>query len=248
VKFSKVMQALAKHGVLEKRTVYRFPLLGGTFKEGEQEDPTGEGQELSLFTGNNKRERTVVSYKKLLTKSQLAFHSILGLDSQLPSPKKTFETVEEVKATRGLRADVQREAIERIKEAMKVIWFPSEMRELSKLLAAENKGHEVSWNRVYNVLFEPVLRYQMQEKVSKEAMHQGVMAALRANAPNGNYVTKVARTWDEKNKSAIAYSYNDEELDSKDVPRTVDGVEITVYDKWALDDERYRDAYIAYYG
>jgi hypothetical protein len=68
--------------------------------------------------------------------------------------------------------------------------FPSDLRRLAELLAADNKTNTVSLKRVVDELYEPLV--EMQAEFSPQAMRHGLRAAITACAPNKTYVRKAA--------------------------------------------------------
>lgn len=68
--------------------------------------------------------------------------------------------------------------------------FPSDLMQLSEILAAENKTGKVALSRVVSQLYEPLVA--LQSELSDAALHHGLRAAITNMAPNANYVRKAA--------------------------------------------------------
>jgi hypothetical protein len=68
--------------------------------------------------------------------------------------------------------------------------FPSDLMQLSEILAAENKTGKVALSRVVSQLYEPLVA--LQSELSDAALRHGLRAAITNMAPNANYVRKAA--------------------------------------------------------
>jgi len=78
----------------------------------------------------------------------------------------------------------------RARELLAASNFATELEELGRLLAAENKTGKARTSRVVRQLYEPLVA--LERELPSEAMLHGLTAALAAGVPNANYVKKAA--------------------------------------------------------
>lgn len=112
--------------------------------------------------------------------------------------------------------------------------FPNLLTELAGLMALENKSGKVSLRRVLNELYRPLAALSLE--LSQEELRRGLDAAIRAGAPNANYVKKAGRNGSGRGPAPPA---------ACGPPRAE---QLTEHDLWALDDPELAPIFRAKFG